>query len=278
MTAQAGPLAPSLVVDHVRKEFHGRGTTKVAVADVSFTVEPRRTLAVVGESGAGKSTLAKVIAGLERPTSGRVLVAGRPLVQRGGVASPVQMVFQQPAESLDPYSSIGRSVAEPLHGIPAAERDARVEALLRRVGIDSSHASRRPTRFSGGQLQRIVLARALAAQPAVLLCDEPTSALDVSVQAQIVNLLLELQSSIGFACILVSHDLALVRVLADDVLVLRDGHVVELSAAEGFFRAPAADYSRGLLQANRKQSLRHLGDGVEGAASEAMWPLTGAGS
>lgn len=259
MTAIAASIpVPALVVDHVRKEFRGRGTLKVAVADVSFSVQRHSTLAVVGESGAGKSTLAKVIAGLERPTRGSVLVAGKPLVQRGGVASAVQMVFQQPGESLDPFSSVGRSVAEPLHGISGTERERRVAKLLRRVGIDPAHASRRPVRFSGGQLQRIVLARALAAEPEVLLCDEPTSALDVSVQAQIVNLLLELQASLGFACVLVTHDLALVRVLADDVLVLKDGTVVEHSSADEFFRAPAADYSRGLLDANRQQSLRRL--------------------
>ncbi len=276
--SQASP-GPALLVDHVRKEFRGRGATKVAVQDVSFSVEHRRTLAVVGESGAGKSTLAKVIAGLERPTSGQVLVAGRPLVQRGGVASRVQMVFQQPGESLDPFSSIGRSVAEPMHGIPGAERDRRVAALLRRVGIDPAHVERRPNRFSGGQLQRIVLARALAAEPDVLLCDEPTSALDVSVQAQIVNLLLELQAANGFACVLVTHDLALVRVLADEVLVLRDGETVELSLADDFFRAPAAEYSRGLLEANRQQSLRHLTvDGSRVADGAAAAPSVQVGA
>ena len=219
-------------------------------------VEHHRTLAVVGESGAGKSTLAKVIAGLERPTSGHVLVAGRPLVQRGGVASRVQMVFQQPGESLDPFSSIGRSVAEPMHGISGAEREGRVAALLSRVGIQPSHAERRPNRFSGGQLQRIVLARALAAEPDVLLCDEPTSALDVSVQAQIVNLLLELQAANGFACVLVTHDLALVRCPGGRGAGPAGRLTVELSVAEDFFRAPAAEYSRGLLEANRQQSLQ----------------------
>jgi ABC-type glutathione transport system ATPase component len=267
-----GGGAPALLVEGVRKEFHARGHTKVAVRDVSFTVELGRTLAVVGESGAGKSTLAKVIAGLERPTRGRVLVGGRPPATRGGVASPVQMVFQQPGESLDPFHSVGRSVAEPLHGLSGEERTRRVSALLSRVGINPSHATRRPVAFSGGQLQRIVLARALAAEPSVLLCDEPTSALDVSVQAQIVNLLLELQASIGFACVLVTHDLALVRVLADDVLVLRDGAVEEHTPADEFFREPRADYSRGLLGANRAQSLRHLGgdpSAVAGAAAVA---------
>jgi ABC-type glutathione transport system ATPase component len=250
--------APVLVVEGVRKEFRVRGHAKVAVADCSFTVAPGQTLAVVGESGAGKSTLAKVIAGLEAPTRGRVLVKGRPLVTKGGQASPVQMVFQQPAESLDPFHAVGRSVAEPLHGMSGEERQRQVAALLTRVGINPSHAGRRPVAFSGGQLQRIVLARALAAEPAVLLCDEPTSALDVSVQAQIVNLLLELQASIGFACVLVTHDLSLVRVLADDVLVLRDGIVEERTPADEFFAGPASAYGAALLEANRQQSLHRV--------------------
>lgn len=267
MTSVSAPIGPALppvdpepvlVVDRVRKEFRMRGRTTVAVADCSFSVAPSRTLAVVGESGAGKSTLAKVIAGLERPTQGSVLVGGRPLVTKGGRPSPVQMVFQQPAESLDPFHSVGRSVAEPLHGLGRDERRARVEGLLARVGINPAHADRRPVAFSGGQLQRIVLARALAAEPRVLLCDEPTSALDVSVQAQIVNLLLELQAAIGFACVLVTHDLSLVRVLADEVLVLRDGQVEERTEADTFFRGPASAYGAVLLEANRQQSLRHV--------------------
>ena len=254
---------PALEVEGVRKEFRRRGGVLVAVREVWCSVERRRTLAVVGESGAGKSTLARVIAGLERPTSGRVLVAGQPLVLRGGVASPVQMVFQQPGESLDPLSSVGRSVAEPLHAMSGRERERRVASLLARVGINPAHAGRRPSAFSGGQLQRIVLARALAAEPQVLVCDEPTSALDVSVQAQFVNLLLELQAQIGFACVLVTHDLSLVRVLADDVLVLKDGVVVEQGPADSFFRGPAAAYSRALLEANSKQTLRHVAADTE---------------
>lgn len=247
---------PVLVVEHVSKDFHRRGVAHRVLNDVSCTLLMGRTLAVVGESGAGKTTLARAIAGLERPTLGSILVDARPPVARGGVVSPVQMVFQQPGESLNPYVSVGASVAEPLHHVSAAERRRRVSELLVRVGINPDHAHRRPRAFSGGQLQRIGLARALAAAPKLLLCDEPTSALDVSVQAQMVNLLLDLQASLGFACVLVTHDLSLVRVLADDVLVLRDGVAVEQSDAASFFRGPTNEYARGLLEANRLQTLR----------------------
>jgi ABC-type glutathione transport system ATPase component len=247
---------PVLVVERVSKEFSRRGVARRVVRDVSCVLPKGRTLAVVGESGAGKTTLARMIAGLERPTEGRVLVNSQPPVARGGVVSVVQMVFQQPAESLNPYVSVGASVAESMHHVAAAERRRRVSDLLLRVGISPDHAHRRPRAFSGGQLQRIVLARALAATPQLLICDEPTSALDVSVQAQIVNLLLDLQSSLGFACVLVTHDLSLVRVLADDVLVLRDGYAVEQSDAATFFAGPTNEYARGLLEANRLQTLR----------------------
>ena len=245
-----------LVVDHVSKDFSRRGIAHRVLNDVSCTLAAGRTLAVVGESGAGKTTLARTIAGLERPTLGNVLIDGRPPVARGGVVSPVQMVFQQPGDSLNPYISIASSVAEPMHGVSGADRSRRVSELLVRVGINPEHAHRRPRAFSGGQLQRIGLARALAASPRLLLCDEPTSALDVSVQAQIVNLLLDLQTSLGFACVLVTHDLSLVRVLADDILVLRDGVTVEQSDSASFFAGPTNAYARGLLEANRLQTLR----------------------
>ena len=248
--------APAVLsVTQVGKVFHRSGAAHRALQGVTCVVARGQTLAVVGESGAGKSTLGRLIAGLDQPTEGTVLVDGRPPVPHGGVASPVQMVFQSPLESLNPYVSVGWSIAEPMHGLSRTERRSRVADLLTRVGMNPARADRRPRAFSGGQLQRIGLARALAAQPKLLVCDEPTSALDVSVQAQIVNLLLDLQASIGFACVLVTHDLSLVRVLADDVLVLRDGHVVEHSSAEEFFAGPSNEYARGLLESNRIQSL-----------------------
>jgi peptide/nickel transport system ATP-binding protein len=253
VTSEAQPV---LAVERLSKDFYRKGVPHRVLSDISCTVSMGRTLAVVGESGAGKSTLAKTIAGLERPTLGRVLVEGRPPITRGGVVSPVQMVFQQPVESLNPYISVGSSVAEPLHHVGAQERRRRVGQMLVRVGVNPDHADRPPRAFSGGQLQRIGLARALIASPKILLCDEPTSALDVSVQAAVVNLLLDLQGSLGFACVLVTHDLSLVRVLADDVLVLRAGIAVEQSDAASFFAGPKNDYARDLLEANRLQTLR----------------------
>ena len=228
-----------------------RGASRPAVHDVSFSVPPGRTLAVVGESGAGKSTLARIVAGLEAPDTGSVTLGGAPVRLRPGRVSPVQMVFQNPFDALNPLRSIGASVGEPLRRLGGAERRSRVADALERVGLDPRRAGQRPVSFSGGQLQRVVLARALAADPAVLLCDEPTSSLDVSVQAQVVNLLLELQEARGFACVLVTHDLGVARVLAHDVLVLRYGEVVEHRPAAELFAEPAEPYTRELLAAER---------------------------
>jgi peptide/nickel transport system ATP-binding protein len=239
----------SVEVRAVTREFRARGRTRVALRDVSLEVAAGQSLAVVGESGSGKSTLARLVAGLDRPTSGEVLVEGSPPRLGGGRRSPVQMVFQSPREALNPFRSVGNSVGEPLRGIPRAERRRRVAESLERVGIDPAQADRRPASFSGGQQQRVVIARALAAEPRVLVCDEPTSALDVSVQAQIVNLLLRVQGELGFALLLVTHDLGVVRVLADDVAVLREGELIEYGPAGRFFAAPEHEHARALLAA-----------------------------
>jgi ABC-type glutathione transport system ATPase component len=220
-----------------------------AVADVSFDLAAGRTLAIVGESGAGKSTLARMLVGLERPTTGTIELDGRSVRTRYGVVSPLQMVVQNPFGGLNPLRSVGWSVGEALRKRRRAERRARVAELLGLVGVDPRRANERPRAFSGGQLQRIVLARALAADPQVLVCDEPTSALDVSVQAQILNLLLSVQEELKFACVLVTHDLGVVRVLAADVLVLKDGAVVEQSSADDLFASPSSPYTRELLAA-----------------------------
>jgi len=250
MMAAANDQVPLLEVEGLRREF-GRGSTRyVAVQEVSFRLDAGQTLAVVGESGAGKSTLARMLAGLQVPTAGSIHVEGRELRLRPGSVSPIQMVFQDPRDALSRHLSVATSVGEALRRRPRRERAERVAELLARVGIDAKRASERPRGFSGGQLQRIVLARALAADPRVLLCDEPTSALDVSVQAQIVNLLLDLQAESGFACVLVTHDLGIARTMADELMVLRNGVVEEHGPAAEFFAGPRSAYGRDLLAAS----------------------------
>ena len=239
-----------LTVEGVTKRYRARGRTHTALVDVSLGLAAGETIAVVGESGAGKSTLGRLIAGLDQPTEGSVRVNGVPHRLRSGPPSAVQMVFQHPLDALNPLRSVGSSIAAPLRRLPRRARAERVAELMTAVGLDPGRSDARPRGFSGGQLQRIVIARALAARPQLLVCDEPTSALDVSVQAQIVNLLMELQDTHGFGCVLVTHDLAVARVLADRVLVLKDGFVVEHRAAGDFFRAPEHEYSRTLLAAN----------------------------
>ncbi|HZV74385.1 MAG TPA: ABC transporter ATP-binding protein [Conexibacter sp.] len=253
------PDDPDRVVVRVHEaaaDYRRQGTSFRALEGVSFELLRGRTLAVVGESGAGKSTLVKLIAGFEQASEGAVEVDGAPPRLRAGKVSPVQVVFQHPNEALNPYVSVGRSVAAPLRGLPREARRARVAELLESVGLDPARAGARPRAFSGGQLQRVVLARALAASPSVLICDEATSALDVSVQAQIANLVMRLQAEQGFACLLVTHDLGLAHVMADDVLVLRTGRPVELAPARSFFAGPGTEYARGLLAATRDHQLR----------------------
>jgi ABC-type dipeptide/oligopeptide/nickel transport system ATPase subunit len=234
----SGTEPPVLRVDGVSHAYGRGGRASTVLRDIGFELRAGRTLAVVGESGAGKSTLARLVAGLERPTAGTILVGGKPARIEAGTVSPVQMVFQHPGEALNRFIGVGTSIAEPLRSRGRAERGARVAELLEQVGIDPGRARDRPSAFSGGQLQRVVIARALAGEPRLLLCDEPTSALDVSVQAQIVNLLLDLQ--------------------ADDVLVLRAGRMVELSPADRFFEQPQAEYSGGLLTTTAAQMLARL--------------------
>jgi ABC-type dipeptide/oligopeptide/nickel transport system ATPase subunit len=246
----------ALSVEHVSHDYGTRRQSRAVLCDVSFALAAGRTLAVVGESGAGKSTLSRLVAGLEHPSNGRITVGGRPAGTRPGVLSPVQMVFQHPADALNRFTSVGASIAEPLSRLRRRERHHRVRDLLTQVGIDPARAADKPSAFSGGQLQRIVTARALAAEPKLLLCDEPTSALDVSVQAQIINLLLSLQAEQGFACLLVTHDLGVAHVMADDVLVLKEGKVMEWSPVHAFFAQPASGYSQQLLETTAEQMLQ----------------------
>jgi peptide/nickel transport system ATP-binding protein len=212
-----------------------------AVENVDFSIPRGSTLGLVGESGCGKSTVARLVAGLEAPTRGAVTFH-----PPGGVA--LQMVFQDPSASLNPRWRIGASIAEPMPGrLRAEDRRKRTVELLDRVGLPAAAAGRYPHEFSGGQRQRISIARALAAEAEFLILDEPTSALDVSVQAQILNLLKDLQAQLGLTYLFISHNLAVVRHLCDHVAVMYLGRIVEVGPAEAVLDAPAHPYTRLLI-------------------------------
>lgn len=238
--------------------FAGLGARRFsAVEDVDFDLAAGHTLGIVGESGSGKSTLARCLVRLLEPTRGRVELEGVDvLALRGralkGFRRQVQMVFQDPYGSLNPRLTIGDAIDEPLrvhHLGSAREREERVVELLETVGLSADHRSRYPHEFSGGQRQRIGIARALAVRPRLLIADEPVSALDVSVQAQVLNLLVELRSTLGLSMIFIAHDLAVVEHVSDEILVMRRGRVVERGAARDVVRAPKEEYTRTLLQA-----------------------------
>jgi oligopeptide/dipeptide ABC transporter ATP-binding protein len=242
----------------VDKAFHGAGDTTHACRSVDLHVGEGEVVGLVGESGSGKSTLANVALGLLEPDHGEVRFEGRPLRdwlrrEPRRFRSQVQAVFQQPLLALDGRRRIGWSVAEPLriHGVgDRAERRARVAGLLERVGLDPAIADRWPRELSGGQLQRVNIARALALEPRLLVCDEPVSALDVSVQAQILNLFLDIQREAGTAMLFIGHDLAVVRHLSDRLVVLYAGRVVEHGPTAAVCDRPQHPYTRALLAAS----------------------------
>ncbi|GAA3141717.1 ABC transporter ATP-binding protein [Nonomuraea roseoviolacea] len=243
----------ALEVENLRKSFGGQ----VAVDGVSFSLPPGGSLAVVGESGSGKTTTARMLVGLERPDAGRIRVGGRDrsAAARGRAtrlsrARELQMVFQDPYLSLDPRVSVAQCVEEPLRlhfAMSPRERRARRDELLARVGLGGREADALPRRLSGGQRQRVALARALATEPKVLILDEATAALDVSIQAQILDLLAEIRRESGVGYVFVTHNLALVRHVADDVLVLHQGRVVESGPSSRVLTAPEHPYTRLLL-------------------------------
>ena len=228
-----------------------------ALQGVGFTLQAGRSLGVVGESGSGKSTLARLVMALERPTAGRVLLQGRdlnalPPAELRRARADFQMVFQDPFGSLDPRLPIGRTVAEPLAAqgeLPAAAMRERVGEMLDAVCLRAADASKYPHEFSGGQRQRIAIARALVTRPKLIVADEPVSALDVSVQAQVLNLMQDLQAEFGITYMLISHDLAVVQHLCDDVAVLWQGRIVEQGPPERLFTAAEHPYTRALLEA-----------------------------
>ena len=228
-----------------------------AVAGVSFSIQPGRTLAVVGESGCGKSTLARMIALIEAPTSGRLALGGVDVLsaapqQRRELRQAVQLVFQNPYGSLNPRKKIGAILEGPLEintRLEAPERSQQARAMLALVGLRPEHYDRYPHMFSGGQRQRIAIARALMLKPKLVVADEPVSALDVSIQAQVLNLLADLQAELGLAYLFISHDLGVVRHIAHDVLVMYLGQTVEQGDKGRIFAQPLHPYTRALLGA-----------------------------
>ncbi|MFI6601418.1 ABC transporter ATP-binding protein [Nonomuraea sp. NPDC050536] len=238
---------PLLQVDHLRKSY----AKVLAVDDLSFRLEPGGALGIVGESGSGKTTTARMLVGMERPDGGRILVHGAPLATRVhgraarlARAKAVQIVFQDPYLSLDPRMTVGAAIHDVLHLHRTA---GQVGDLLARVGLGDREAALLPRQLSGGQRQRVAIARALAAEPAVLVLDEAVSALDVSVQAQVLNLLSDIRRDTGIGLIFISHDLAVIRYVCDEALVMRRGQTVEHRPITDLLTTPHHSYTRLLL-------------------------------
>ncbi|MEP7239720.1 MAG: dipeptide ABC transporter ATP-binding protein [Devosia sp.] len=256
---------------HIRRDYHvrsGIGGSRIiqAVKDANLKVDKGRTLAIVGESGSGKSTLARILTLIDPPTSGELLMDGVAVdIRKAGVSKAlrrkVQMVFQNPYGSLNPRQKIGDVLAEPLAintATPAAERTDLAQRMLKKVGLGPEHFNRYPHMFSGGQRQRIAIARALMLNPELLVLDEPVSALDLSVQAQILNLLADLQDEFGLTYIFISHDLSVVRYIADDVMVMYLGEVVEQGTREEVFANPRHPYTQALFAATPRADAEHI--------------------
>ena len=236
----------------------GRHVLLKAVDGVSFSLAPGETLAVVGESGCGKSTLCRAVLQLIRPTAGEVVWRGRPIQGLGvrdmrPLRRDMQMVFQDPLAALDPRMSVGEIIGEPLDtfmpALPKADVEARVKEMMAKVGLSPHMINRYPHEFSGGQCQRIGIARAMILNPKLIICDEPVSALDVSIQAQIVNLLMRLQRDFNLSLILISHDLSVVRQISHRILVLYLGRVMEMASREELFANPRHPYTQALISA-----------------------------
>ncbi|WP_182046617.1 dipeptide ABC transporter ATP-binding protein [Curtobacterium sp. ME26] len=246
---------PVLAVEQVTKTYRGPDqVTRTVVDDVSFELHAGETLGIVGESGSGKSTTAAIALALTEPTSGRVLFEGRPWSglserERRPHRPKIATVSQDPLGSFDPRKSVRQLVESALRASTGTVAPGRVDALLTGVGLEASHAVRHPRTLSGGQRQRVSIARALASEPDVLVLDEAVSALDVSVQAQVLDLLADIQEAYGVAILFISHDLGVIHHVSDRVLVLRHGRVVETGTAEQVFRAPQDAYTQGLLDA-----------------------------
>jgi dipeptide transport system ATP-binding protein len=279
--------AENLTRDYqVKTGMFGSQATLKAVAGVSFELRAGRTLAVVGESGCGKSTLARLITMIEPPTAGKLTIDGHELTgniveKQRLLRASVQIVFQDPYGSLNPRHKIGKILEEPLvinhRELSSAERQASARQMLERVGLRPEHYERYPHMFSGGQRQRIAIARALMLNPKVLVLDEPVSALDLSIQSQILNLLVDLQDQLGLAYIFISHDLSVVKHMADDVMVMYLGRPVEMGTTDNVFNHSRHPYTVALLSAtpvadpNAKKKRIHL----EGELPSPMNPPSG---
>lgn len=243
-----------LQAKHLKKVFRSRRKVFTAVDDVSFTLNRGECLGIVGESGSGKSTIAKMLTNLVPVTEGQVILFEKDITNIKGRElresyKKMQMVFQTPVESFDPRCTLGDGIGESLRnaGMNREETKKKVEELLIRCGLAPEYASRYPHEVSDGQCQRAAIARALAVNPAILICDEATSALDVTVQKQILELLVELKKKEGISFLMICHDLALVQAFCETVLVLRHGRVVEYGRTEDIIRHPQMDYTKKLI-------------------------------
>jgi peptide/nickel transport system ATP-binding protein len=251
-----GVRGPLLRVEHLSKYFPRGRERFAAVQDVSVELMPGETLGIVGESGSGKSTLSRCIVRLYEPDEGRVFFDGVDFTALAPRAlrekrRDMQMIFQDPLASLNPMMTVSQAIEDPLvihQAGSARERARRVQELLELVGLDPAAANAFPFEFSGGQQQRIGIARALALNPKLLICDEPVSALDVSIQAQILRLLQDLQAQLGLAYLFISHNLAVIEHMSDHIAVMYEGQVVEYASAEEIFRAPKQEYTRTLIE------------------------------
>lgn len=244
-------------LDHVSKNFKVNGGILKAVNNVTFNIARGETVGLVGESGCGKSTLGRVVMGIYNPSEGTITYGGEELVINGNkdrfkYAKKAQMIFQDPYASLNPRMTVGSIISEgmEIHNMyDAAKRKERVCELLELVGLDKEHANRFPHEFSGGQRQRIGIARALAIEPEFLVCDEPISALDVSIQSQIINLLIELQEKLGLTYLFIAHDLDIVRYISDRIAVMYLGNIVEIGQSDEVYNNALHPYSQALLSA-----------------------------
>ena len=269
-----------LRAEHLTKEFRSGGGVVHAVSDVSFEIYRGETLALVGESGCGKSTLGRLLLRLLRPTSGTVMMDGKDLTAMSDgemrrFRRNMQLVFQDPYTALDPRMTVKKIIGEPLRafGVHRTERQRIVMETAEQVGIPVEFLDRYPHQFSGGQRQRIGIARALALQPSLIVCDEPVSALDVSIQAQILNLLHDLQQQFGVTYLFISHDLSVVHYVSDRVCVMFLGKICEIGDCDEIFSAPRHPYTKFLLAATPKLDPRQKQDAGEILKGEIPSPM-----